>query len=296
MRTGGLGQAHDVVGDALAGVDLVDGVLTDGRIGYGSGPDEIKFFDVRDGLGIRLLQNAGVRVCLLSGRASPANRRRAEELRLDAVVEGATDKAAGLPTSFATGPMMWWRPWRLVAALSLGLACGTKWSGLYFFAAFGLMTVFWDIGARRAAGARHWIVAGIGSGFADLVTFNRRVGAPDLSTLWIAAMPPELASLIVCVSGLLAPADNRPEHGAPVPVRRPGASTSLLAADSGWQCGGTSWATSAEVKPRPPSSRYRASASSRRTDRPFISTRKIVAMLADPPWAWQSRTLPHSSR
>ncbi|WP_157075580.1 dolichyl-phosphate-mannose--protein mannosyltransferase, partial [Janibacter anophelis] len=66
------------------------------------------------------------------------------------------DKAAGLPTSFATGPMMWWRPWRLVAALSLGLACGTKWSGLYFFAAFGLMTVFWDIGARRAAGARHW--------------------------------------------------------------------------------------------------------------------------------------------
>ncbi|NLF16108.1 MAG: HAD-IIIA family hydrolase [Lentisphaerae bacterium] len=74
----------------------VDGVLTDGRIGYGSGPDEIKFFDVRDGLGIRLLQNAGVRVCLLSGRASPANRRRAEELRLDAVVEGATDKTAGL--------------------------------------------------------------------------------------------------------------------------------------------------------------------------------------------------------
>lgn len=72
------------------------------------------------------------------------------------------DKAAGLSTSFATGPMMWWRPWRLVAALSLGLACGTKWSGLYFFAAFGLMTVFWDIGARRAAGARHWIVAGIG--------------------------------------------------------------------------------------------------------------------------------------
>lgn len=72
------------------------------------------------------------------------------------------DKVAGLPSSFRTGPMMWWRPWRLVAALSLGLACGTKWSGLYFFAAFGLMTVLWDVGARRAAGARHWIVAGIG--------------------------------------------------------------------------------------------------------------------------------------
>ncbi len=71
----------------------------------------------------------------------------------------------------------------------------------------------------------------------------------------IAAMPPELASLIVHVSGLLAPADNRPEHGAPVPVKLPGASTSLLAAESGWQWGGTSSATSAEVKPRPPNSR-----------------------------------------
>lgn len=74
----------------------VDGVLTDGRIGYGDGPDEIKFFDVRDGLGVRLLQAAGLRVGLLSGRASPANRRRATELRLDGVVEGESDKLAGL--------------------------------------------------------------------------------------------------------------------------------------------------------------------------------------------------------
>ena len=51
--------------------------------------------------------------------------------------------------------------WRLVAAICLGLACGTKWSGLYFFAAFGLMTVFWDLGARRAAGTRHWALTGL---------------------------------------------------------------------------------------------------------------------------------------
>lgn len=62
---------------------------------------------------------------------------------------------------FATGPWLLWRPWRLVAALSLGLATGTKWSGLYFFAAFGLMTVLWDVGARRAVGARNFVVAGI---------------------------------------------------------------------------------------------------------------------------------------
>ncbi|TWD17109.1 dolichyl-phosphate-mannose-protein mannosyltransferase [Marihabitans asiaticum] len=59
------------------------------------------------------------------------------------------------------GPMIWWRPWRLVGALMLGLACGTKWSGLYFFAAFGLMSVLWDVGARRAVGVRHWLVTGL---------------------------------------------------------------------------------------------------------------------------------------
>jgi len=74
----------------------VDGVLTDGRIGYAGDPDEIKFFDVRDGLGVKLLQAAGLKVGLLSGRASPANRRRAEELRLDGVVEGEADKIRGL--------------------------------------------------------------------------------------------------------------------------------------------------------------------------------------------------------
>ncbi len=74
----------------------IDGVLTDGRIGYGDGPHEIKFFDVRDGLGIRLLQAAGLKVAALSGRRSLANRRRAEELGLDLLLEGEPDKVAGL--------------------------------------------------------------------------------------------------------------------------------------------------------------------------------------------------------
>jgi dolichyl-phosphate-mannose--protein O-mannosyl transferase len=49
------------------------------------------------------------------------------------------------------------RPWRWVAGLMLGLCIGTKWSGLYYLAAFGLMSVWWDLGARRAAGIRHWL-------------------------------------------------------------------------------------------------------------------------------------------
>ncbi|QVQ51386.1 phospholipid carrier-dependent glycosyltransferase [Spiractinospora alimapuensis] len=47
--------------------------------------------------------------------------------------------------------MRWWR-W--AAGLSFGLAFGTKWSALFFIAAFGLLTVAWDYGARRAVGQR----------------------------------------------------------------------------------------------------------------------------------------------
>ncbi|MER5884644.1 phospholipid carrier-dependent glycosyltransferase [Streptomyces sp. NPDC001941] len=46
-----------------------------------------------------------------------------------------------------------WRPWRIAAGLLLGLACGTKWNGLYILAAFCVMAVLWDVGARRTAGA-----------------------------------------------------------------------------------------------------------------------------------------------
>jgi dolichyl-phosphate-mannose-protein mannosyltransferase len=45
------------------------------------------------------------------------------------------------------------RPWRLAAGLCLGIGCATKWNGLYILAAFGLLTVLWDMGARRTAGA-----------------------------------------------------------------------------------------------------------------------------------------------
>ncbi|MBN2451374.1 MAG: HAD-IIIA family hydrolase [Lentisphaeria bacterium] len=74
----------------------VDGVLTDARTGYGCGEEEIKFFNVRDGLGIKLLQAAGLRVGILSGRSSAANRRRASELALDFVLETRDDKGAAL--------------------------------------------------------------------------------------------------------------------------------------------------------------------------------------------------------
>jgi dolichyl-phosphate-mannose-protein mannosyltransferase len=47
------------------------------------------------------------------------------------------------------------RPWRVAAGVCLGAACATKWSGLYYVAAFGLLTVLWDVSARRAVEARY---------------------------------------------------------------------------------------------------------------------------------------------
>ncbi|WP_199811654.1 dolichyl-phosphate-mannose--protein mannosyltransferase [Streptomyces sp. NRRL S-340] len=46
------------------------------------------------------------------------------------------------------------RPWRIAAGLFLGLAASAKWNGLYVLAFFVVLTVLWDVGARRVAGAR----------------------------------------------------------------------------------------------------------------------------------------------
>lgn len=62
----------------------VDGVLTDGGVYLGELPDgnalEMKRFDIQDGLGIKLLQWAGVEVAIVSGRVSEATSIRAREL------------------------------------------------------------------------------------------------------------------------------------------------------------------------------------------------------------------------
>lgn len=45
-----------------------------------------------------------------------------------------------------------WRWWRWASAVCLGLATATKWTGLFYLVAFGLLAFAWDSGARRAAG------------------------------------------------------------------------------------------------------------------------------------------------
>lgn len=51
------------------------------------------------------------------------------------------------------GPIIWLRPWRLLAGVMFGLALGTKWNSIFVLAAMGILSVIWDIGARRLAGA-----------------------------------------------------------------------------------------------------------------------------------------------
>ena len=57
----------------------VDGVMTDGRIVYDDHGNETKAFDVKDGHGLKLLQRAGIRVGIITGRQSPVVDRRAAE-------------------------------------------------------------------------------------------------------------------------------------------------------------------------------------------------------------------------
>lgn len=72
----------------------VDGVLTDGTLYIGAQGETFKAFNILDGHGLRMLQAAGVATAILSGRESAAVRRRAGELAITEVIEGADDKVA----------------------------------------------------------------------------------------------------------------------------------------------------------------------------------------------------------
>ncbi len=83
---------------SLADVKLVitdvDGVLTDGGIFYDETGESLKRFHVRDGLGIRLLEENGIRVAVLSGRDSATLRKRVADLGVTLHQFGAKDKSA----------------------------------------------------------------------------------------------------------------------------------------------------------------------------------------------------------
>jgi 3-deoxy-D-manno-octulosonate 8-phosphate phosphatase (KDO 8-P phosphatase) len=72
----------------------VDGVLTDGRLFIGESGEMFKSFSVLDGHGLKLLAQIGVAPVIITGRDSPAVRRRVSDLGLTHAVYGASDKLA----------------------------------------------------------------------------------------------------------------------------------------------------------------------------------------------------------
>jgi 3-deoxy-D-manno-octulosonate 8-phosphate phosphatase (KDO 8-P phosphatase) len=74
----------------------VDGVLTDGRLYFGPRGEALKAFHVRDGVGLRQLQRAGLEIAVISGRRSPMVAARCRELGVRHVLQGVGDKLAAL--------------------------------------------------------------------------------------------------------------------------------------------------------------------------------------------------------
>jgi 3-deoxy-D-manno-octulosonate 8-phosphate phosphatase (KDO 8-P phosphatase) len=76
----------------------VDGVLTDGRIIYDSKGEQIQKFHVHDGLGLKLLQKAGIHIAIITSRNSKPLIKRCEELGINRLYQGVKDKNSVLET------------------------------------------------------------------------------------------------------------------------------------------------------------------------------------------------------
>jgi len=70
----------------------VDGVLTDGSLFFGDDGQEYKAFNSQDGHGMKMLQESGVRIAIITGRTSEVVRHRMNNLKIDLVYQGQLDK------------------------------------------------------------------------------------------------------------------------------------------------------------------------------------------------------------
>ncbi|UWP78833.1 phospholipid carrier-dependent glycosyltransferase [Dactylosporangium fulvum] len=74
--------------------------------------------------------------------------------------------------------------YRLACAVALGLACGVKWSGLWYVILFAIAALVFDISTRRSAGARHWITDSIPQGIGWSAAIAGIVLVTYLGTWW----------------------------------------------------------------------------------------------------------------
>ena len=85
----------------------VDGVLTDGRLYIGESGETVKAFSTLDGHGLKLLARAGIEPVVITGRDSPAVRRRVADLGLAQALYGVQDKLAAAEAVLAARGVAW---------------------------------------------------------------------------------------------------------------------------------------------------------------------------------------------
>jgi 3-deoxy-D-manno-octulosonate 8-phosphate phosphatase (KDO 8-P phosphatase) len=84
----------------------VDGVMTDGAVYMGGGV-EMKRFHIRDGLGLKFLQRHGIKVGWISRRPSTATQQRADDLKIDFVVQHEGGKIEGVEAILRQTGLKW---------------------------------------------------------------------------------------------------------------------------------------------------------------------------------------------
>lgn len=92
----------DDLGDIARSIQLVsldcDGVMTDGRLYYADDGSQLRAFHVRDGVGIKMLMEAGIDVAFITGSRTEAIERRAKDLGVAHCLTGIEDKLTALQT------------------------------------------------------------------------------------------------------------------------------------------------------------------------------------------------------
>lgn len=74
----------------------IDGVMTDGGLHYTDDGGELKTFNVQDGLGLKMMQRAGIELAIVTGRTSGVVAARAADLGIEHVYQGVADKRAAV--------------------------------------------------------------------------------------------------------------------------------------------------------------------------------------------------------
>ncbi|KAA1176361.1 HAD hydrolase family protein [Marinobacter salinexigens] len=80
----------------------VDGIMSDGRLYFSAKGDELKAFNILDGLGLKQLMAAGITVAVITGRSSPLTEKRMRDLGIPHLMQGREDKKVALKELVST--------------------------------------------------------------------------------------------------------------------------------------------------------------------------------------------------